>query len=117
MLELLIFLIGVIPAALLRRRELVLENLLLRHQLAVALRPKPRPRLTARDKLLWVLGLRFCADWRRHVVLVTPDTVVRWHREGWRLLWRWRSRSSGGRPRLRVETADLSLSGSIFTAA
>jgi transposase InsO family protein len=82
-------------------------NLLLRHQLAVALRTKPRPRLTAPDRLLWVLGRRFCADWRRHLVLVTPDTVVRWHREAWRLFWRWRSRSQGGRPRLSAEAREL----------
>src|SRR5262249_47646757 len=38
-------------------------------------------------------------DWRRHLVVVTPDTVIRWHRAGWRLYWRWRSRAGGGRPR------------------
>jgi hypothetical protein len=53
MLELLVLLIGVIPTTLRGRRDPVLENLLLRHQLAVALRPKPRLRLKARDKLLW----------------------------------------------------------------
>ena len=58
MLDLLVLLIGVIPTALRSRRDLVLENLLLRHRLAVVLRPKPRPRLKARDKLLWVLGRR-----------------------------------------------------------
>lgn len=80
--ELLLLLIAVIHMALRSRRDLVLENLLLRHQLAVARRPKPRPRLKTRDKLLWLLGRRFCSDWRRHLVLVTPDTVVRWHRQG-----------------------------------
>jgi transposase InsO family protein len=59
------------------------------------------------DRVLWVLGRRFCADWRRHLVLITPDTVVRWHRQGWRLYWRWRSPSCGGRPRLSVETREL----------
>jgi hypothetical protein len=68
MLELLTLLLGVIPAALCSRRDLVLENLLLRHQLAVAARPKRRPRLRTWDKLLWLLGRRLCADWRRHQV-------------------------------------------------
>jgi hypothetical protein len=106
-LELLVLLLGVISTALRSRRDLVLENLLLRHQLAVVLRPKPRPRLRVRDKLLWVLGRRFCADWRRHLVLVTPESVVGWHRQGWKLFWRWRSRSRGGRPRLGAETPEL----------
>src|SRR5437899_2318065 len=81
MLELTVLLLGVIPAALCSRRDLVLENLLLRHQLAVAARPRRRPRLRTRDKLLWLVARRFYSDWRRHVVLVTPDTVVRWHRQ------------------------------------
>ena len=46
-------------------------------------------------------------DWRRHLVVVTSDTVVRWHRAGWRLYWRWRSRSPGGRPRLTPEVQAL----------
>jgi hypothetical protein len=67
------------------RRDLVAENLLLRHQLAVLTRPtrtRPRARLRAWDKLLWVLARRWCAGWREHLRIVTPDTVVRWHRQG-----------------------------------
>jgi transposase InsO family protein len=56
---------------------------------------------------LWVLARRFCAGWREHLRIVTPDTVVRWHRQSWRLFWRWKSRSHGGRPRLRPEVRDL----------
>jgi transposase InsO family protein len=107
MLELFTLLLGILPAALRSHRDLVLENLLLRHQLAVVARPRRRPRLRTWDKLLWLLGRRLCADWRRHLVLVTPGTVIRWHRAGWRLVWRWRSRSPGGRPRLSVETREL----------
>jgi hypothetical protein len=107
MVELIVLLLGVIPAALRSRRDLVLESLLLHHRLAVAARLKRRPRQRMRDRVLWLLGRRFCSDWRRHLVLVTPDTVVRWHRQGWRLFWRRRSRSSGGRPRLSVETREL----------
>jgi transposase InsO family protein len=46
-------------------------------------------------------------DWRRHLVLVAPETVVRWHRQGWRLYWRWRSRAPMGRPRVSAEVRDL----------
>jgi hypothetical protein len=71
----------VLRAALRDRSELLTENLLLRHQLAVLTRPtRRRPRLRARDKLLWVLARRRRRDWRRHLVLVRPETVIRWHR-------------------------------------
>jgi transposase InsO family protein len=59
------------------------------------------------DRLLWVLVRRRRRDWRRHLVVVTPETVIRWHRAGWRLSWRWRSRSRGGRPRLSIEVGEL----------
>jgi hypothetical protein len=88
------------------RHDLVAENLLLRHQLAVLTRPtrtRPRARPAVWDKLLWVVALRFCAAWREHLTIVTPDTVVRWHRQGWRLIWRWKSRSRGGRLPLSPE--------------
>ena len=75
-------------------QDLVLENLLLRHQLAVLTRPtrtRPRARLRIWDRLLWVLARRWCVGWREHLAIVTPETVVRWHRQGWR-----RSVVSGG---------------------
>ena len=65
------------------RQDLVLENLLLRHQLAVLTRPtrtRPRARPRTRDKVLWVLACRWCLGWREHLACVTPETVVRWHR-------------------------------------
>jgi putative transposase len=88
----------------------VAENLLLRHQLAVLTRPtrtRPRARLRTWDKLLWVLARRWCAGWREHLAIVTPDTVVRWHRQGWRWFWHWKSRSRGGRPQLSLELREL----------
>jgi putative transposase len=101
---------AVLRAACRRRGDLVVENLLLRHQLAVPTRPtRPRRRLRFRrlDKALWVLVRRLRRDWRRHLVVVSPDTVVRWHRLGWRLYWRWRSRAAGRRPRLSPEVQQL----------
>jgi hypothetical protein len=94
------------------RHDLMLENLLLRHQLAVLTRPtrtRPRARLRVWDKLLWVLARRFRGGWREHQTFVTSDSVVRWHRQGWRLFWRWRYRSPGGRPHLSPELQDLIL--------
>ena len=79
MLESLMLLLALVRAALRPRAGLVAENLLLRHQLAVLTRPtRRRPRLRARDKLLWVLARRCCTAWCRHLVLVQPETVVRW---------------------------------------
>jgi putative transposase len=92
------------------RRDLVLENLLLRHQIAVLTRPtrsRSHTRLRTWDKLLWVLARRFCVGWREHLAFVTRDTVVRWHRQGWRFFWRWKSRSRGGRPHLTAEVREL----------
>jgi hypothetical protein len=109
-LELLWLLLRTVLAWVRPRQDLVLENLLLRHQLAVLTRPtrtRPRARLRSWDKLLWVLARRWCAHWREHLGIVTPDTVVRWHRQGWRLFWRWKSCSRGGRPHLSPEVQEL----------
>jgi transposase InsO family protein len=100
-------LVGVALTALRGHRALLAENLLLRQQLAVALRAGRRPRLRWHDRLFWVVARRLCADWRRHLVLVQPETVLRWHRRGWRLHWRWRSGRSTGRPRVPPEVRAL----------
>jgi transposase InsO family protein len=108
MFEFLALLLAVLRAGLRGRAELVAENLLLRHQLAVLTLPtRKRAKVRPRDKLLWVLARRACREWRRHLVLVRPQTVVGWHRGGWRLFWRWRSRCPLGRPRLSPEVRDL----------
>jgi len=107
MLELLGLLLPTLIRLIRRRGELVLENLLLRHQLQVALRSRPRPRLNTRDRLFWLVARRLDRDWKQHLILVRPETVVGWHRRGWRLYWRWRSGHHLGRPRLRPEVREL----------
>src|ERR1700680_4868817 len=88
------------------RAVLKLENLALRHQLRVLRRQRPgRPRLFAIDRLLWVWLYRLWPRCLDTMVLVKPATVVQWHRQGFRLFWRWRSRS--GRPSLDREVRDL----------
>ncbi len=74
------------------RRDLLLENLALRQQLAVLTRRHPHPRLAVPDRLFWVGLRRFWPGWRQTLLIVQPETVVRWHREGFRLYWRWISR-------------------------
>jgi hypothetical protein len=107
MIESLGLLLAVLSACLRTRRDLVVENLLLRHQLTVALRRRPRPPIRRRDKVLWILARRLVHGWRRHLVVVRPETVIRWHRRGWRLFWWWRSRCPLGRPRLSPEVREL----------
>jgi transposase InsO family protein len=87
-------------------RGLVLENLALRHQLMVLQRRARKPRLKGRDRLLWTLLLRIWADWRKSLLLVQPETVIRWHRQGFRWYWRWKSRGPG-RPKLALKVRDL----------
>src|SRR6202167_2177023 len=90
-----------------RSRAVVeLENLALRHQLHVLRRRWPgRLRLFAIDRLLWVLLYRLGPRCLEVMVLVKPATVIQWHRQGFRLFWRWRSRS--GRPSVDREIRDL----------
>ena len=88
------------------RRELVLENIALRHQLEVLTRTRRRPSLRPADRLLWSWLSRVWPSWRQHIVIVRPDTVVRWHRSAWRRYWTWKSRHRRpGRPRIDSEVA------------
>src|ERR1700682_4785872 len=88
------------------RAELELEVIALRHQLVVLHRQRPgRPQLLALDRLLWIWLYRVWPRCLSIMVLVKPATVVQWHRQGFRLYWRWRSRS--GRPSVGREVRDL----------
>jgi len=84
------------------RLELAAEILALRHQLAVLQRTAPRrPRLRRIDRLLWMLLSSIWPNWRQAVQIVTPATVVRWHRRAFAAYWRWNSRPRRiGRPAL-----------------
>src|SRR6266480_3358425 len=79
---------GTLVRLLRARRSLLLENLALRQQLAVLKRRHPRPRLDLLDKLFWVAVRRFWSGWQQSLIVVTPETVVRWHRAGFRLYWK-----------------------------
>jgi putative transposase len=69
------------------RQSLLLENLALRQQLSVLKRRHPRPRLYVLDRLFWVLVRRCWSGWKEALLVVTPETVVRWHRAGFRWYW------------------------------
>jgi hypothetical protein len=82
--------------------------LALRHQLMVLERSRrPRLRLHAVDRLLWVWLARLWTQWRSALVIVKPETVIAWHRQGFRLWWTWKSRRRPGRPPVPREVRDL----------
>ena len=91
------------------RLELAAENLALRQQLAVQQRSTKRPVLRQRDRIFWVWMSRSWKNWRSAVLIVKPDTVVRWHKKGFKLYWTWKSERGrrNGRPRISKEVRDL----------
>src|SRR4029434_6358908 len=72
-------------------RAVALENLALRQQLAALSLTVKRPQLRARDRLFWMILAKVWQEWRTAVIIVQPDTIVRWHREWLRRQWTWRS--------------------------
>ena len=85
-------------------RAIVLENLALRQQLAVLTRTVKRPQLRSTDRLFWVLLAKGWQDWRSALIIVQPDTVVRWHRQWLRRHWtRLSQRRRPGRPTSRCD--------------
>src|SRR6202162_3684278 len=98
---------GYVRALFVSRHKLALEAVALRQQLAVFKRKQSRPKLRRLDRLFWI-ALRFLwAGWTESLILVKPETVISWHRAGFRLYWRWRSRRRGGRPRGTDEIQEM----------
>ena len=86
------------------RVHLTVEILALRQQLAVMKRSHKRPKLRPRDRVFWTWLMRLWPHWKSALIIVKPDTVVRWHRQGFRLYWRWKSRTHRpGRPMIGPE--------------
>ncbi len=117
--------------------HLVLENLALRHQIAVLSRNAKKPRFSNPDRMLWIFLRTIWSRWKGALVILQPQTVVGWHRAGFRLFWRWKSKNEGrppidheliglirrmweanptwGSPRIRAELAKLGLTVSDST--
>jgi len=89
------------------RAQLLAENALLRHQLLVLRRSVARPAVTRADRVLLVLLAGHVRAWRQALLLIQPETLLRWHRAGFRALWRRKSRPGPGRPPLPAETVAL----------
>jgi transposase InsO family protein len=110
MLRLVLLLFGSFRAALHSRADLVIENLALRQQLAVLAHTGRRGRVTDADRLFWVTLRRLWARWSDVLVFVKPETVIQWHRAGFRRYWTWLSRRQRtGRPSINSGLRELIL--------
>src|SRR6266516_5583770 len=89
------------------RLDFFVAHLALRQQLAAWTRTRKRPQLRMRDRLFWIALAKSWRDWRRALILVQPETVVRWHREWLRRRWTARSRQKQGRPTVNVSIRTL----------
>jgi putative transposase len=90
------------------RHQLIFENLALRQQVAMLRQSVKKPRPSVADKFFWIVFLRYVDGWRKILCSLHPDTVVRWHRQGFRLYWRWKSRGSKpGRPAIDASLRKL----------
>src|SRR5262245_52462930 len=108
MLDFLRLFLHVLAAPFRTQAQLEAEITVLRHQLNVLQRQAPsKRRLTTADRLLFVWLCRLFPPLRTSITIVQPDTVLRWHRPGFRLCWRWKSRSRGGRPKVAIEIRSL----------
>ena len=108
MIGFLILFLHVLASPFKTQARLEAEIVLLRHQLNVLRQRVPsKPRLTVADRLLFVWLYRLFPSVLNAVTIVQPETIIRWHRTGFRLYWRWKSRSRGGRPKVPVEIRRL----------
>ena len=88
--------------------NLTAKNLALHQQLLVLNRSIKRPQIKTKDRLFWVILYLFWSNWQDSLIVLKPETVVGWHKKGFRLFWRWKSRfKSSGRPRINQEIRNL----------
>ncbi len=107
MLQLVYALLATARSSLKPQRELALQNLALRQQLAILHCKTKRPKLTRTDRAFWVGLSRLWSDWQSALVLVKPQTVIGWHRKGFKLYWTRKSRNRGGRRPIDAEIRTL----------
>lgn len=90
------------------RSTLILENLVLRQQLTVQQHTIKRPKLKSKDRVFCTWLSRIWPDWKSALIIVKPETVIKWNRHGFKLYWRWKSRTNKiGRPRIPKEIRNL----------
>ena len=96
-----------LPAFFRSRNQQALVELALRQQLATYAQKRTRPSISPANRLFWVFLSQIWSGWKKTLVSVQPDTVVRWHRKGFRLYWRSISKRGPGRPPISVEVQAL----------
>jgi putative transposase len=89
------------------KSELVAENAFLRQQLIILRRQVKRPACTRTDRILLVLLARMVQTWKQALFIVQPETLLRWHRQGFKLFWKYKSRAASLTPRISPETVSL----------
>lgn len=101
--------VGFVDSLFRDRTALAAENLALRQQLAVQQRNGKRLKLRRRDRIFWVWLSKLWPDWQAALLIVKPETVIRWHRQGFKLYWTWKSSKGrkGGRPKVEKEIRTL----------
>jgi len=87
--------------------ELIAENALLRHQLIILRRQVKRPACSKTDRILLVLLASIVRTWKQALFIVQPETLLRWHRQGFKLFWKYKSRAASLKPRISQETVAL----------
>ncbi len=103
--SLLLLVLTTLQSALRSRSDLLLEIAALRGQLAIYQRQVRRPKLRRGDRMFWAWLSQHWSGWKRALVIVKPETVLRWHRQGFKLYWRNRSGGGPGRPRILGPTS------------
>jgi hypothetical protein len=89
------------------KSELVAENALLRQQLIILRRHVKRPVYVRRDRILLVLLARMVRTWKQALFIVQPETLLGWHRQGFKLYWKYKSRTVTPKPKIAAETVAL----------
>ena len=104
MIGLLLFVLAILASAIKSKTRLEAENAVLRHQLIVLRRRlHGRVRPTNHDRWFFILLYRWFPSILTVLTIIRPETLVRWHRAGFRCYWRWKSRPRGGRPQIETE--------------
>ncbi len=89
------------------RASLIVENIALRQQITVLKRGTSKPKIKNRDRLFWVALSKIWDGWNEALLIVQPSTVIKWHRQGFKLFWRLKSRRKLGRPKIDPEIRRL----------